>query len=224
MPTPRLGYHAADGSRLPSVSTILARFKESGGLMQWAFQQGRDGKAHLYEEASKAADIGTCAHHMVELRMKGRPDAELTDYLLATLPDPTMQDKARSAFAAYEAWAKNFNVRVTAQEIQMVSEKHRFGGTPDFIGVVGNQLALFDIKTSNSVYADYLVQVAAYGQLWNENNPDNPITGGFHILRFAKESADFAHHYFANLDEAWKQFLLLREAYEIDKVLKKRAA
>src|SRR5688572_17778156 len=160
MPTPRLGYHTADGARIPSVSTILARFKESGGLMQWAFQQGRDGKAHLYEEASKAADIGTCAHHMVELRMQGRPDTELTEYLNVTLPDPMMQGKALSAFGAYEAWAKNFDVRVVAQEVQLVSEQHRFGGTPDFIGVVGNELALFDIKTSNSVYADYLVQVA----------------------------------------------------------------
>ena len=224
MPSPKGGYHLANGDRVPSVTTILGRFKDSGGLMQWAFQQGRNGKDRLYEEAEKAADIGTCAHHMVELRMQGKPDEELTVYLEATLPDLEMQAKARSAFAAYEAWARNFNVKVVDQECQLISEIHRYGGTPDFIGLVGNQLALFDIKTSNAIYADHLVQVAAYGQLWNETHPETPIIGGYHILRFAKESADFAHHYFANLDEGWKQFLLLREAYEIDKVLKKRAA
>lgn len=224
MPTPKLGYQLKDGTKVPGTTTIIGRFKESGGLLQWAFKQGQSGKRHLYEEAEKAADIGTCAHGMVELRIKGESNEAISAYAALTLPDPAMRLKALSAFEAYEAWAKNFNVRVIAQEMQLVSEKHKYGGTPDFVGVINNELALFDIKTSNGIYSDYLIQVAAYGQLWAENYPDQPITGGFHILRFAKENADFAHHRFANLDEAWRQFLLFREAYDIDKTLKKRAA
>ena len=41
------------------------------------------------------------------------------------------------------------------------------------------------------------------------------------IKRFAKEHGDFAHHYFPNLDDAWRQFVLFREAYDIDRELKK---
>ena len=32
------------GNRLPSVTTIIGRFKESGGLLYWANQQGLEGK------------------------------------------------------------------------------------------------------------------------------------------------------------------------------------
>lgn len=224
MPTPKNGYFLKDGSKVPGTTTIIGRFKESGGLLQWAFQQGKAGKTRLYEEAEKAADIGTCAHGMVELRIKGSPDREIAGYAEMTLPDPEMREKAWSAFSAYESWAKNFSVRVIDQEMPLVSEKYRYGGTPDAVGLIGNQLCLLDWKTSNSVYSDYLVQLAAYKNLWDENFPDRPIMGGCHLLRFAKSYGDFAHHYFPNLDHAWRQFELFREAFDIDKQLKVRAA
>jgi hypothetical protein len=219
MATPKEGYKLKDGSKVPGTTTIIGRFKESGGLLQWAFKQGQAGKRHLYEEAEKAADIGTYAHSLVEAHIKGepRPDPPST-------ADLTFQESAQSAFAAYLKWAENFKVRIVAQEVQLVSEKHRFGGTPDAVGIVGNELCMLDWKTSNSVYSDYLIQLAAYKHLWEENFPEQPITGGFHLLRFAKEHGDFAHHYFPKLDNAWKQFVLFREAFEIDKELKKRAA
>lgn len=105
----------------------------------------------------------------------------------------------------------------------MVSEQYRFGGTPDAIGKVDGELCLIDWKTSNSVYSDYLIQIAAYKHLWEENHPGQLITGGYHLCRFAKENGDFAHHYYPDLEEAWRLFLLFREAYDIDKVLRKRA-
>ncbi len=224
MPTPKLGYFLRDGTRVPGTTTIIGRWKDSGALMQWAFRQGKEGKSRLYEETEKAADIGTCVHTMVEMEMSGGGQQQIIDYTNTTLPNPDMRQKAWSGFNAYQAWSKNYNVRVIAQEIQLVSEKYKFGGTPDFVGVANNTLALFDIKTSGGIYTDYLVQVAAYGELWNENNPDNPITGGYHILRFSKENGDFGHHHYADLSEAWRQFVLFREAYDIDKILRKRAA
>jgi hypothetical protein len=217
VPTPKQGYYLADGSRVPGTTTIIQRFKESGALMQWAFRQGQSGAPSLYAEAEKAAEIGTVAHAMVEASIKGLEP-------VCTLSNPEMAEKVRSAFEAYQTWAKNFNVQIIAQEMQLVSEQYRYGGTPDAIGLVGNQLVLLDWKTSNGIYTDYLVQLAAYKHLWEENYPERPLTGGFHLLRFAKEHGDFGHHYFANLDNAWRQFVLFREAYEIDKELKKRAA
>lgn len=220
MPTRVGGYHLADGTRVPSVSTIIGRFKDSGALMKWAHAQGIAGKP-LYEEAQKAAEVGTVVHAMVEASIK-------CEYPLFVLEQSDLTDeqrqKAMSAFDAYKAWASNYQMRVIEQECQMVSEEHRFGGCPDIIATIGNELALIDIKTSNAIYADYLVQVAAYGLLWEECRPGQKITGGFHILRFSKENADFVHAHFPKLDEAREQFLLFLKCYQIDKVLKKRAA
>lgn len=224
MPTPKEGYHLADGSKVPGTTTVIGRFKDSGGLMQWAFKQGKSGAPHLYAEAEKAADIGTAAHCMVEMSIKGSDDVGISAYVIKTLPDEGMQKQAWSAYRAFQAWAKNFNVQWHETELKLVSEQYRYGGTLDALATIGNQLCLIDFKTSNSVYADYLVQLAAYGNLVTENFPERKLVGGFHLLRFAKEHGDFAHHFFQNLDNAWRQFVLFREAFEIDKELKKRAA
>jgi hypothetical protein len=106
----------------------------------------------------------------------------------------------------------------------LVSEVYQFGGTPDAIGRVNGELCLLDWKTSNSVYSDYLLQLAAYRVLWEEINPDRPLMGGFHLLRFSKEHGDFAHHFYRDLSEAWEMFAHHRAAYGLDAALRKRAA
>lgn len=222
MPTPRKGYFLRDGSRVPGTTTIIGRWKESGGLLQWAFKQGRDGAASLYEERDKAADAGTLAHLMVEHHIKGEPDEAVA--ALSQGHPPEIANKALDAYAAFLTWERHTRLRVVEQEMQLVSEQYRYGGTPDAIGLINNQLCLLDWKTSNSVYQDYLIQLAAYRHLWEENYPDRPLTGGFHLCRFAKEHGDFSHHYYPNLDEAWRAFVLMRELYDIDLTLKKRAA
>lgn len=229
MPTPRAGYRVADGTRVPSVSTIISRFKDSGALMKWAYTTGRThgylegtGKiapTSLYEVSGKAADIGTAAHAMVEATIAGHDPSDREEYLALSDED---RGKAANAFGMYVQWAAQSKLVIVAQEMQLVSEKHRYGGTPDAIGSIDGELCLVDWKTSNGVYSDYLLQLAAYREAWEENHPDQPLTGGFHLCRFAKEYGDFAHHYYRELDEALEMFLLLRRAYEIDRRLRDR--
>src|SRR5512139_183267 len=124
MPTPLKGYYL-NGTRIPSTSTIIGRFKDSSGLMPWAFNQGMkrglagEATAKLYDDTS-AVDIGTAAHAMVEARIKN-PDANVDLIGAGLLPDPALFQKAKSAVSAYEAWANNFKVEIVAQEIQLVS-------------------------------------------------------------------------------------------------------
>jgi hypothetical protein len=215
MPTPKAGYYTASKERIPSVTTVLGRFKESGALLRWAYEQGRAGR-ELYEQRDTAADIGTLVHHLVEADLRGEPHPPVP---------PEWEERVISAYSAWLDWWRQSRLEVVATELQLVSERHRFGGTPDAIGRdVSGRLVLLDWKTSNGVYVDYLCQLAAYGALWDETHPDTPITGGYHLVRFAKESGDFAHHFYPELAGAWEQFLLLRRAYDLDKQLKKRAA
>jgi hypothetical protein len=88
--------------------------------------------------------------------------------------------------------------------------------------MIGNSLCLLDWKTSNAVYPDYAIQLAAYRHLWNENHPDNPLTGASYLLRFSKNYPDFEARKFGDLSEAWEIFKLYRRAYDIDKQLKAR--
>lgn len=219
---PTAGYKNAAGERVPGVTTIIGRFKDSGALLHWAFAQGKlaeQGKiSSLYEKRDEAADAGTLAHALIDASIHGEDQGPL----LAAAPE-TIRDKALNAFAQFQKWREQSGIEIVATEMPLVSEKYQFGGTPDAIGKIGGELVLVDWKTSNSVYQDYLIQLAAYKALIEECT-DYRITGGFHLLRVSKESADFAHHYWGELDDAWRTFVLFREAYDLDKILKKRAA
>jgi hypothetical protein len=217
MATPSKGYWI-DGVKLPGTTTIIGRFKESGGLLHWAFKQGQSGAASLYEKRDEAADIGTRAHAMIEAHINGEVPVE-------------DNEQAINAFNMYLKWEKQTNLKMLSryQEIQLVSPEFRFGGTPDAIGEIDGEVVLLDWKTSSAIYPDYLIQLAAYQHLVNDGyamatgKPMGIRVGsGVHLLRFAKNYPDFNHHYYENLDDAWEQFKLYRQAYEIDKRLRDR--
>lgn len=220
MPHPKGGYKV-DGKRVPGTTTIIGRFKESGGLLYWACEQGkaieRGEISSLYDKRDEAAESGTLAHGLVECHINNDDPAALLDGV-----SDEIRRQAEQAFKAYLSWERMTKLKIIEQEMELVSEEYRFGGCPDAIGEIDGELCLIDWKTSNGIYQDYLIQLAAYKHLWEINNPDRPLTGGFHLCRFAKSHGDFAHHYWPELDRAWRQFVLLREAYDIDKELKKR--
>lgn len=223
MATPKGGYKF-ESDRLPGTTTIIGRFKDSGGLLYWAFEQGRlaeQGKiSKLYDKAEDAADIGTQAHEAIERFFHGQP--------------AIVEGMHPDAVKAYEnalEWISQTRIEIIPelQEVQLVSPRLRFGGTPDAIGRLDGKLVLLDWKTSNSVYPDYLIQLAAYRHLIEEGvrmDTGEPLgiklDGGSYLCRFAKEYPDFAAHYYGDLGQAFRQFELMREAYEIDKELKKR--
>jgi hypothetical protein len=212
MPTPKQGYFLADGTRVPGVTTILGRFKDAGPLMHWAWEEGRAGRDYR-ETRQAAADAGTIAHAMVEAEIHGGP------FVMPDVPDE-VQQKAQQAYATYREWAAQTKLEPIATEVQLVSEQHRYGGTLDVI-LVGGRRLLGDWKTSNAVYGEYLLQLAAYGALWNEHHPQEPIEG-FQLIRFSKQHPDFEARFFAELDDAWEMFLALRRAYELDKKVRDR--
>lgn len=236
MPTPKEGYRLLDGTRVPGTTTIIGRFKDSSALLYWACEQGkaieRGEIQKLYDKRDQAADTGTMAHDCVELHIHGKNPFETIK------PPKDMLDHVMSSYEAYLIWENQTKLQIIATEIQLVHEDLRFGGTPDAIGLINGELVLLDWKTSNGIFADYLIQLAAYKLLIEEghyNGSDryfiedlwkmypNAIVSGYHLLRFAKEHGDFCHHYYKDLSEAERQFILFREAYDIDKQLAKRA-
>lgn len=208
-------YRTKDGERVPSTTTITGRFKDSAGLINWANAEGLAGRK-LYQDSS-AIDVGHLVHSMVEATIHGQEKPEIPD---------EYAERVQSAYGAWDRWWRANQFEVVATEVPLVSEEWKYGGTIDTVlrDSDGN-LCLGDWKTSNAVYADYLIQLAAYAHLWNENASDESLhlTGGFHLVRFSKEHGDMEHRHFPELDDAWTMFMLFRQSYELDKLLKKRA-
>lgn len=239
MPTQGKGYYTKDGTRVPSVTTVIGAFSDKSALIDWSARMAgeyvranlpkgqliaRDevlkiaeqAKANYRDVRDAAADAGTLAHAAVEDWIRNRR---------ATWPKKANEDvifRAKQAFASFLEWAKQTQLKMTYTELPLISEKYRYGGTFDAMLVQGRR-ALGDWKTSSGLYPDMLIQVAAYGMLWEENYPDMPIEGGYHIIRFDKQYADFHHHHWAELEVAKQSFLMMRQLYENAKELRKRA-
>ena len=135
-------YRLKDNTRVPGVTTIIGRFKESGGLIHWAWQLGIDGKDYR-EVRDTAAEAGTCAHTMVEAHIRKREfdPAPYSEEVLA---------KAKVSFGAFLEWADQTQLKPVESELSLVSEKYRYGGTLDAMLVKG-KLSLGDWKTSNRI-------------------------------------------------------------------------
>lgn len=207
-------YKTLAGLTVPSVTTVLSRFKQAEGLMHWAWQQGIDG--HDYKESrDEAAGAGTLAHLMIEQHLIGG-DVNVIDG-----PEEQLE-KAKSAFVGFLRWMDATKFEVKKTECPLVSEQHLFGGTLDCIGILGGMLVLGDWKSSNRIYADYLCQLGGYAILWEENNPGEKLQEA-HLLRFGKEFADFHHHSWPRsvLEVGMDSFLGMRKLYENEKILRR---
>ena len=69
MARPYKGYEI-DGEKVPGVTTVLSRFKESGALMYWAWKQGTEGKD--FRETKQAAADAVQLRYLAELLRDGR--------------------------------------------------------------------------------------------------------------------------------------------------------
>lgn len=204
-------YRLEDGTRVPGTTTIIGRFKPSEGLLYWAWNEGIEGR-DFRESRDKEATVGTVAHAAVEAEVNGNiffwPDLE-----------PDLKKKAEKAVENWRTWRERVNFKPLHTEISLISEKHRYGGTMDIVEVEG-EIAIGDYKNAGRIYSDNLIQLAAYGMLYEEVH-GQPI-GSYHLMRFSKERGDWSHFHFEELDDARELFLLYRKAYDLDKSLKKR--
>lgn len=224
---PTRGYRLADGTKVPSVTTILSRFKDSGGLVHWAWQQGIDGRDYRVT-TKEAAGAGSITHELIEADILGRPATIPTADELKLSAEAYAEAEARAwvAFGGFLDWRRSVDLDVVVTEDALVSEKHGFAGCVDAIARTKDGLVVFDWKTSNRIYADYIVQVAAYRALWEEVHPEEEsrITG-IKLVRVGKQFGDYHVHSWplSVCDIGWKAFLLQLELYGLDADLKAAA-
>lgn len=226
-PRPRGGYRNSKGVQLPGVTTVISRFKDSGPLIRWAFTQGKKGLDDLYEESDQAADIGTYAHALFEDHRKkeaAREHGENVAQWPLLLPPSGMSGanvgKAETSYLNALEWAKQVKLESVATEISLVCECYQYGATLDEIARINGQLADFEWKTSNAIYVDHLLQIAAQKHVWECNHPDQPLAGAG-VIRFPKEFGGFGYHWYDDLKVAFAQFVRFRECYQDDFILRR---
>jgi len=208
-------YKALDGKRVPSVTTII------GGQLGWNKRVLMAWQKRMAEQGEdpdkirdKSADIGTLAHYMVEQYLLER-EVELGEYSENDI------EMAYNALDAFKLWWKDADLEFESAELRLVSEKHRYGGTIDMVSrdKEGN-MVLIDFKTSNGIYAEHIIQVAAYGELFEEMREEN--VKETYILQLSKESDSFHYHRISKkmLTAGWRAFNLLLKLKPLQKKLR----
>ena len=196
---PHQTYHLSDGTKVPGGSTICKIGDDASALLHWAWKLGTEGKDYR-KERDKAADIGTIAHFLIECFLNNQV-ADLSDYGQEDI------DKALLCYNKFVDWWDEQSLEKVATEIQLVNEFYRYGGTIDLIArTQKGEHILLDFKTSKKISESYWRQCAGYAQLWNSNNPANPIKNHA-IVRIGKqEEGDFEVVWKDNLSNEWYVF------------------
>jgi len=216
MPRPKGGYLNKAGGRVPANGTIREQWgANKRPLMFWANRMGLEGKT-LKEAEEKETTVGSIIHAIVEAELRKQPWPVF---------EVSLEDMARidNALLGFYEWRDSSQLEVTHTEIELVSEEYQYGTTPDYPSKVRGRRRLIQLKTADGIYPDFFVQMAAEGQAWNENFPEDPIDG-YDLLLIGKGDGSFTHMFLPRgapkMVAGWEVFRHLRALYDLAKAMK----
>lgn len=161
-------YHTDQGNYVPSVTTILDCYPKPAAFYDWLKKVGEDADAIRDE----AGNRGSTVHKLTEQFDMGEEvnlinEAGNIEYKLLEW----------AMFERYVEFRRRFPLEVVLMELNLISDKLGFAGTLDRVVNLNGRTLIIDIKTSNSLYDHYWLQMAAYKQLLAEVQPDLKIDG-----------------------------------------------
>jgi len=210
-------YRLEDGTVVPSVTTLLKARTNADGLIQWAMKHGHQAEV-LRDEAGA---VGSVAHDYMEALVCGEANPKAP---LHTLPEHSHEEASNAITAARTFWSEwRERLRPVLVEVPLVSERHRFGGTPDLIAYDEQEgcHVVVDWKTSKRFYVDQIIQTGAYA-IAVEEQRGIECTAGM-VVRLPKDGRPPAVLHFegAAMDAAKRQFVRLRKAAWVDAKLER---
>jgi hypothetical protein len=241
-------YYESEGKKLPSVTTLLGIIAKPA-LIHWAAKierelvlsasveyyqelsgadaqscqfyleclQQRIGRTRAHQKVLKeAGDIGTEVHQMVEWGLK----TELG--LTCEFDQPKItHPAAHQAYESWKEWREQVKLRPIAVEQVIVSDKYGYAGTLDLLGYAEDILTVLDWKTGKAVYAEALLQNAAYRQGVREMGIGDPKRGLIVRLPKFEDDPNFEVRDAGAEDTAFKAFLAARDLREHIKAIEK---
>lgn len=154
-------YYLSDGTRVPSVTTILRVIAKGEYLLNWANNLGLEG--YDVQEYRKAqANVGTLGHAMIQAELRG----ENFNFYGFSQEE---RDRAANVLASFRAWRRTVDLEPILVEEPLVSESARYGGTIDLYARLGPRRGIIDVKSADEAYDEHFFQVALYRRLLIEN-------------------------------------------------------
>lgn len=217
-------YLTPDGRKCISVTNVCDLWGSKHGLYRYFFGLGVDdgrrqekGEATLGFDRSgvEARDIGTAVHDAIMATLIGGKPVPPRRF-----GNVNQDNQAANAFANFlEFWTES-GLEPESIEVSIINGEHAVAGTHDLVARSRRKKRIVtDWKTSKDFWPSNLIQLAAYGWLWEEDLRD-PIDG-YCLALFPKEGKGLSKWYSAaQMAPARMQWLRLIEATKDDVVLK----
>lgn len=153
-------YFTPDGA-YPSITTILGKTADNTWLQRWIERVGEEEAARVSKEAT---DRGTLVHEFAERHFNGE---YIRDELLAQPLD--VRQMSHDLIKIAESGVEE----VWGQEQVLWSNKYRYAGRTDMVGIWKGKPTIIDFKTSKKKkyvkqITDYFIQCCAYAVAHNE--------------------------------------------------------
>ena len=150
-------YTLEDGTRLPSVTTVIGLQKKAA-IMKW---RARVGEEEANRVSRQATSRGTNVHTICENYLNNK-----TDYMSKAMPD------AMEMFLSIKPLLNNIN-NIHYQEAALWSKGIGMAGRVDCIAEYEGELSVIDFKTSSKPknkkdIQDYFWQTTAYSLMYEE--------------------------------------------------------
>lgn len=163
---------------------------------QWLDECAANAKGATRRTVDTAAEVGTGIHAAIE-------------EVLKRTSVPNIPVEYQQAMANFAAWYNQSNIKeLTLSETMVYSKTYRYGGTLDAIGVThDDQLILLDWKTSNGLYPETALQLAAYCQAYCEMYMFYPNDVILTAVRLGKDRPEFETKTVSSFSESFSGFL-----------------
>ena len=152
-------YKCADGSMVPSVTTLLDAWPKGAQYYEWLKKHGQDSD-EIRDEAGRR---GSVVHNLTELVDRGGEARMCGDD-----GSPKFLMSEWAMLERYAEFRKIVAPEIHEIELNMASSKLGYAGTLDRVMVIADEPWIIDIKTSAAVYDHHHLQTAAYLKLYAE--------------------------------------------------------
>ncbi len=191
---------------LQDVRDTLYEHLDSGGQdinelwVDGIIEQARQRPDQVRDEA---ADFGTASHTLIEQIILGE--------------EPEVLPEFAQVVANFTEWRRKAHLDIHLTETTVYSAKYHYAGSMDAVAYRGKALVVIDWKTSNGLYREHALQVAAYAKALEEMT-GQPVKEAW-AVRFGKKGPEFEARKVLDLEDA---FIAFRAALYLWKAMRRK--
>jgi hypothetical protein len=175
--------HASLSERVGGITTITP---------EWIGSVIAEARRRPDEERDKAANFGTQAHLLIDGIIQGG--------------DPDIPPEMEPVVGSFLQWRHGSRLDILLSEQMVFSADHHYAGAMDAVAYRDDgALCALDWKTSNGLYPENSLQVAAYAKALGEMTGEQVAEAW--IVRLGKNAPEFEARQVVDIDASFDAFL-----------------